>query len=103
LFDLTDEEFFVLTKQNCYYCGTKPSAIIYNSNGNGRSATPYIYNGVDRVDSSKGYTPDNVVPCCKQCNRAKMDMDVKEFLRWARRLGRFQLDGNCTKEEVSLG
>jgi len=28
-------------------------------------------NGIDRVDSSKGYTPDNTVPCCKQCNYAK--------------------------------
>jgi 5-methylcytosine-specific restriction endonuclease McrA len=29
--------------------------------------------GIDRVDNSIGYTPDNCVPCCTQCNRIKLD------------------------------
>jgi len=37
------------------------------------------FNGLDRVDSNKGYTMNNVVPCCTYCNRAKSDMSVKEF------------------------
>lgn len=31
----------------------------------------YTYNGVDRLDSSMGYTPDNCVPCCWECNNMK--------------------------------
>jgi 5-methylcytosine-specific restriction endonuclease McrA len=27
--------------------------------------------GLDRVDNSRGYAPDNVVPCCQECNRIK--------------------------------
>jgi hypothetical protein len=39
----------------------------------------YIYNGVDRVDSSKGYVKENVVPCCKWCNIAKGNKSAAEF------------------------
>ena len=37
------------------------------------------YNGIDRVDSSKGYEYNNVVSCCKNCNSAKMQLSIKEF------------------------
>lgn len=37
---------------------------------------------VDRLDSSKGYTLENVVLCCAAINRMKMDMTVDEFRRW---------------------
>lgn len=30
--------------------------------------------GADRIDSSKGHTKDNVVPCCVECNQVKGDM-----------------------------
>lgn len=36
-------------------------------------------NGVDRLDSNKGYTPDNCVPCCMFCNRMKMHYSVDQF------------------------
>jgi len=36
-------------------------------------------NGLDRVDSSKGYIKDNVVTCCENCNRAKLDLTQQEF------------------------
>jgi len=36
--------------------------------------------GLDRKDSSKGYTPDNVVPCCWDCNRIKKDKPYEQFL-----------------------
>lgn len=31
------------------------------------------------MDSSRGYTDDNVVPACKSCNQAKETVDVDEF------------------------
>jgi len=38
-------------------------------------------NGVDRVDSSKGYLDEgNSVPCCKMCNRMKNEFTKEEFL-----------------------
>jgi hypothetical protein len=52
----------------CDYCGLMPAR------------------GLDRVDSSKGYTLDNVVPCCSTCNAAKMAMSRIEFCSWVRRV-----------------
>lgn len=36
-------------------------------------------NGIDRIDSSKGYTEDNCRPCCTQCNTLKLDYTEQEF------------------------
>jgi hypothetical protein len=36
--------------------------------------------GLDRKDSSKGYTPDNVVPCCWDCNTKKGTKPYEDFL-----------------------
>ena len=64
-------------QKNCSYCGSPPSNI--GTRGNG---TVFIYNGLDRIDSSKGYTEDNVRPSCKRCNWAKSDLAEDEFLDW---------------------
>lgn len=45
-----------------------------------------LYNGIDRVDSSLGYTVDNVVPCCKLCNQAKNNLSKQEFVDWVKRV-----------------
>jgi hypothetical protein len=42
----------------------------------------YTYNGLDRVNNSKGYTRTNVVPCCIICNNAKRTLSLSEFLEW---------------------
>jgi predicted SprT family Zn-dependent metalloprotease len=34
---------------------------------------------VDRIDNSRGYTIDNVVPCAVIVNRMKSDLDVEDF------------------------
>jgi hypothetical protein len=75
-FDLTKEEFFVLTKRLCFYCGAEPSQLKQGKRDNG----PYVYNGVDRKDSSVGYTTDNCVSCCKRCNFMKLEMSVEDFV-----------------------
>jgi len=71
---LTREQVRHLTKQPCYYCGVEPSQIHQY-----RRSEPYVYNGLDRVDNTKGYTIDNVVPCCFTCNTAKSTLAVSEF------------------------
>lgn len=75
-FELTKEDFSFLTKMNCFYCGVEPKQIIRKERHNGI----YIYNGIDRIDSDRGYTIDNVVPCCGRCNKMKLDMTTLEFL-----------------------
>jgi hypothetical protein len=39
-----------------------------------------LRNGVDRVDSGRGYTVDNCVPCCKFCNLMKRNYTPEFFL-----------------------
>jgi hypothetical protein len=41
---------------------------------------------VDRIDSGKNYTNDNIVSCCKVCNQAKRDMSISEFYSWVKRI-----------------
>ena len=83
-FELSKEEFKKITSDNCFYCGISPKqeAIpTYKRNfGN------YIYNGIDRIDSSKGYKSDNIVPCCGQCNVAKNNYSKDEFLSWVKKI-----------------
>lgn len=40
------------------------------------------YNGIDRIDNTKGYIASNVVSCCGECNRSKSDKTLDEFLKW---------------------
>jgi len=81
-FELTEEQFIKITKMNCHYCGARPNNISKSSDCYGE----YVYNGIDRINNSKGYTIDNVVPCCKICNYAKHNLTLKEFQEWAKRL-----------------
>ena len=81
-FDLTVEQFTELIHQNCFYCGISPRKSV---KGDGLDKN-YIYNGIDRLDNSKGYFVDNCVTCCETCNRAKRTMSVDEFIDWIDRL-----------------
>lgn len=72
-FQLSDDEFHALTQGNCHYCGDKPRQLTTSYNHS------YTYNGIDRVDSGRGYTPGNCVSCCKHCNYMKRDMGLAEF------------------------
>jgi hypothetical protein len=88
-FNLEYEYFKQLTQQTCHYCGVEPKQVYQLKNpktGKIRSGIPIIYNGIDRVDSTKGYTPDNVVSCCKICNTAKSNLPLAEFKEWINRI-----------------
>lgn len=87
LFNLSTEDFRVLTKQNCYYCNSEPNRVHKVNKRVGK----YIYNGVDRIDNSKGYSTENCVSCCYTCNRMKHAMSKEEFLA---HIGRIY---NCQK------
>jgi hypothetical protein len=45
--------------------------------------------GLDRIDNSRGYHIDNVVPCCRECNEQRHSMDHDLFhVQRARRYGK---------------
>jgi hypothetical protein len=53
---MTFEEFSIFIGQKCSYCG---------------GPTPTTGLGLDRINSSLGYTFANSVPCCAACNHIK--------------------------------
>ena len=75
-FSLTLDDLEFITSQKCFYCGSDPSNIkeIYGDT--------YKYNGIDRVDNTRGYELGNVITCCEICNRAKRDMKYEDFVAW---------------------
>jgi hypothetical protein len=85
IFELSLEQFKELTKSNCVYCGLPPLQVCTRSDRVVKPE-PYIYNGLDRANNDEGYTLKNAVPCCKMCNRAKMDYSLEEFNAWVDRL-----------------
>lgn len=81
-FDLGVDEFLAITQQNCAYCGIEP----FKSALSTGDLIPFVYNGVDRIDSNGGYEKDNVVACCTTCNYAKRRLTHAEFLGWIDRI-----------------
>lgn len=89
---LTKEWFQELIQRPCYYCGG-PLSNLRNRHG-----IAFRYNGIDRLDNSKGYTQDNCIPSCTFCNHAKMNLDIGEFAEWAQRLGTRMTEFRVTYE-----
>jgi hypothetical protein len=79
LFELTKEQFYEISQKNCLYCGCKPNNVMKKETKTKGERT-FIYNGIDRVDNSKGYTLENSVPCCGTCNRMKTNLGLEEWL-----------------------
>ena len=74
-FEISKDRFKELTSGICYYCGDSPSKINHRSNMYGG----YTYNGIDRIDSDKGYIEGNVVSCCSLCNYMKKNIKLIDF------------------------
>jgi len=83
-FDLSIEEFKEITSKNCFYCGVEPKQVSHRKFSNGK----YVFNGIDRIDNSKGYVKENVTPCCFVCNRAKSNMEYEDFIKWIKRIAK---------------
>ena len=81
-FSLSREEFFETACGACFYCGKPPRLWKPKNSTNGA----LLCNGIDRVDSAKGYVSGNCVPCCRQCNVAKLDYSQADFYRWIKRV-----------------
>lgn len=88
-FHLTRGEFQGLIAKPCRYCGAPPATAPARSSLQRlkvKDVTGFRYNGIDRVDNTKGYTVANCVPCCATCNRAKASMTVPEWTDWVHRV-----------------
>lgn len=83
---LSPEQFAEITEQECTYCGALPRGYKARIHAKRRRTSTTIMNGIDRVNSQKGYTPDNVVPCCSVCNRMKMALEVDVFISQCKKI-----------------
>lgn len=63
VFELDFDIFSDLLERDCFYCGKAQSR------------------GVDRYDSNLGYTIDNCVACCSDCNEIKMDRSAYDMFK----------------------
>lgn len=84
LFELSRKELEKLILSNCYYCGLPPST--KRDSYNNRDKEAFYYNGIDRKDNNKGYTVENSVSCCTECNFLKKDYNELEFLNLIKRI-----------------
>lgn len=94
-FSLTEDEFRSYTKENCSYC------LASTSNTRKASKSVYTYNGIDRIDNSRGYVSGNCAPCCGKCNRYKGSLSTYDFEVWVRTVVSYQNAG-CPKVETLL-
>lgn len=84
-FDITLEHFLYLTKLNCNFCGNPPSKL-YRPQKTRKNKTPYLCNGIDRLDNTIGYNITNCVSCCTDCNMGKGVKTKQGFLTWIERV-----------------
>jgi hypothetical protein len=86
LFEI-DDVFHTIVKSPCYYCG------ILQEKG---------FNGIDRLDSTKGYIKENVVTCCEMCNFMKGTESPNTFIHHVEHILTHQkiVEGRLFSEEL---
>jgi hypothetical protein len=84
-FNIDVSYFSKIIFENCFYCGDKPSNIQKSKNNN---KIPLKYNGIDRKNNELGYIKDNVVSCCRICNRAKSNLHYKKWIDYIVRISK---------------
>lgn len=75
--NVTDEHATERFKRPCAYCG--------------KMAKEGAWNGIDRIDNTRGYEIDNCAPSCFRCNKAKGIMSLKEFFEMCRDVVAYQI------------
>jgi len=82
VFDLTVNDFEILTKNPCFYCR--------------RSSILGI--GLDRINSSLGYAASNIVTCCSECKYMKGSFPIDVFLNCC-----LKVTQNCNLSNIQGG
>jgi len=90
-FLLPESRALSLFRGQCYYCGGKPHE---NPQKLNPGAEPL--NGIDRMDSKKGYLEGNCVSCCFVCNWMKGVIDLNLFVQQCRKIA-----WNQMKKEIA--
>lgn len=80
-FILMENEVLNLINSPCFYCNRKKSNKMKLPKINDQEDIYIEYMGIDRKDSSKFYTSENTVPCCKSCNTIKNRKTFDEYLK----------------------
>lgn len=86
---LSFEDYMEIIQMQCHYCDAEPGNSVDKAMDLGRldpRRRDYKYQGIDRIDSSKGYTRDNVLPCCWMCNKMKGTSTTGEILCHLRKM-----------------
>lgn len=66
-FNISKEHYAFLVSSGCFYCSKQTLGVEMGG-------------GLDRINNAKGYTEDNVLPCCGFCNKARgIFWSVEEF------------------------
>lgn len=73
-FRLSKPELRALIFLPCFFCKQAPASTQKGFRDN-------YYNGIDRLDSSKGYELENCVSCCWACNNMKGTLSVDDFIK----------------------
>ena len=92
--ELDRDDYYRLVQANCAYCDSKPS--------NGRE---FKWNGLDRINSAKGYSLDNVLTSCRFCNSLKGSMKSEtwfDFLNAVKKLPRIKSIGDKERGRKSF-
>jgi hypothetical protein len=92
-FSLSPEQFKQLNKMDCFFCGIPPSQVSthcpsHNQTEKTLEHAKYVYNGIDRIDPSIGYTWENSQPCCRTCNFMRQNLSVDAFIDKVHRISR---------------
>lgn len=87
--NITAEQFYLLSQLNCWYCGkeannSNEACGYYNDRASKffKNEGIFHYNGLDRIDNNLPHNIDNIIPCCFNCNRSKLDLSIPKFIEW---------------------
>lgn len=75
-FNLDLKSFEKLIKGKCNYCGIDRSQMLRRQKA---KTLQILYNGIDRIDPTLGYSLENCVSCCKYCNQSKSNLSLDEW------------------------
>ncbi len=84
-FFLSKEDFRNIILKDCHYCGAKISPSYTRRRYNGIFSS----NGIDRINSLKGYILENCLACCALCNMMKNNLEYDNFINHVKRINEY--------------
>jgi len=87
-FDILRSNFYNLMLMNCYICG--------------KETDDKNFNGIDRIDNTKGYFLGNCAPCCYNCNKIKKNYTFEKIIMKAIQISKTHGINNFKDEEYML-